>query len=44
MVFKELYQRANIDIRNFFDKKKFDEVYAYRDVNKEDKLLGFRKE
>ena len=43
-VFSELYQKAGLDTRKLFDENKFDELYAYRDINMENKLEAFRKE
>ena len=37
-VFKELYKRGGLDIRNLFDGEKFSEQYAYRDLEMENKL------
>ena len=43
-VFSELYQKAGLDTRKLFDEKKFDELYAYRDINMENKLKSLQSE
>ena len=43
-VFKELYKHGGVDIRNFFIKKQFSEIYALKDNTIEEKLSELRSE
>ena len=42
--YKFMYKNGGVDLRNFFDQQKFEEIYAFQDKEKDERLQNIKKE